>query len=699
MPLSSELVSKFAKLTSNKPKEDKESTVYGTTVIQNGNKYVKLDGSELLTPASFTTNIANGERVTVLIKNHMAVVTGNITSPAARTSEVEEVGDKVDAASAAVENLTADNIKVNQKLEAQEGTIKNLTSDNITIKNKLNAQEASIGNLEAENVTITGKLEAAEGNISNLQADNVTINESLTAAKASIEDLNTKKLSAEQADIKYANIDFTNIGKAAMEYLYSKSGLIENVTVGDEQITGTLAGVTIKGDLIEGNTVVADKLVIKGSDGLYYKLNTDGVKIEKEQTDYNSLNGSIITAKSITATKISVSDLVAFDATIGGFNITSESLYSGVKESADNTTRGIYLGKDGQLAVGDSQNYLKYYKTSDGSYKLEIAVGGDDLSNASKTATNFLTYDTSNGVQLGNRSGGSWASFRTQITSAAFNILDSAGNMLASYGAKLIELGKNATDAVIMLCGGKGKIEYSTVEVGSPELYGEPSGVNEEAVANAATEPEYDNYLRISADKLRLQGDNAVSLYSKKQNGDNSWEKTELEVFPEFAQIWSTTSGSIDNSHIEVSPSHVRIHSTGYISITSDTVKDVYGNPYLSVESGSSGNWHYKKWSNGDAELWMNYAIAGWDCSNEFGACYRTDLITVPSFPFKVYSPSLTVSYETDGYGAIPWATSPTTVDGPPTYYLVRPTSFLIENGTLVFHVLGKWKNIYETGS
>lgn len=699
MPLSSELVSQFAKLASNKPKEEKESTVYGTTVIQNGNKYVKLDGSELLTPASFTTNIADGERVTVLIKNHMAVVTGNITSPAARTSEVEEIGDKADAAEAAVKNLTADNLKVNQRLEAQEGSIKNLKAENVTITGKLNAAEGNISSLKAENATISGKLEAAEGNISNLQADNVTINGSLTAVKASIEDLDTNKLSATQADIKYANIDFTNIGKAAMEYLYSKSGLIENVTVGDEQITGTLAGVTIKGDLIEGNTVVADKLVIKGSDGLYYKLNTDGVKIEKEQTDYNSLNGSIITAKSITATKISVSDLVAFDATIGGFNITSESLYSGVKESADNTTRGIYLGKDGQLSVGDSQNYLKYYKTSDGSYKLEIAVGGDDLSNASKTATNFLTYDTSNGVQLGNRSGGSWASFRTQITSAAFNILDSAGNMLASYGAKLIELGKNATDAVIMLCGGKGKIEYSTVEVGSPELYGEPSGVNDVVGANAATEPEYDNYLRISADKLRLQGDNAVSLYSKKQNGDNSWEKTELEVFPEFAQIWSTTSGSIDNSHIEVSPSHVRIHSTGYISITSDTVKDVYGNPYLSVESGSSGNWNYKKWSNGDAELWMNYAIAGWDCSNEFGACYRTDLITIPSFPFKVYSPSLTVSYETDGYGAIPWATSPTTVDGPPTYYLVRPTSFLIENGALVFHVLGKWKNIYESGS
>ena len=653
MPLSSELVSQFAKLASNKPKEEKESTVYGTTVIQNGNKYVKLDGSELLTPASFTTNIADGERVTVLIKNHMAVVTGNITSPAARTSEVEEVGNEVE--------------KVGNEVKA------------------LNAAKANIEDLEATNASIE-KLNADKANVTDLTAVNASI-EKLNADKANIEDLKTT----------YANIDFANVGVADIKKFYAKAGVIQDIDIQNQKITGRLVGVRITGDLIEGETVKANNLIILGDDGLYYKLNVNALgeaEASKDDKYKYGLDGSVIVAESITADKVSVSDLVAFGATIGGFHINSESLYSGVKESTDNTNPGIYLGKDGQLAVGDSQNYLKYYKTSDLSYKLEIAIGGDDLSNASKTATNFLTYDTSNGVQLGNRSGGSWSSFRTQITSAAFNILDSKGNMLASYGAKLIELGKNATDAVIMLCGGKGKIEYATVEVGSPELYGEPSGVNDAEGANASAEPEYDNYLRISADKLRLQGDNAVSLYSKKQNSDKSWEKTELEVFPEFAQLWSTTSGSIDNSHIEVSPSHVRIHSTGYISITSDSVTDVYGNPYLSVESGSSGKWHYKKWSNGDAELWMNYAIAGWGCSNEFGACYRTDLITLPSFPFKVYSPSLTVSYETDGYGAIPWATTPTTVDGPPKYYLVRPTSMLLENGTFVVHVLGKWKNI-----
>ena len=84
------------------------------------------------------------------------------------------------------------------------------------------------------------------------------------------------------------------------------------------------------------------------------------------------MNGSVILADSITASKIHVDDLYAFDATIGGFKITESSIYSGVKSSIDNTTRGSYLDDEGQFAIGDSANYLKYYKDTDGKYKLAI---------------------------------------------------------------------------------------------------------------------------------------------------------------------------------------------------------------------------------------------------------------------------------------------------------------------------------------
>lgn len=412
MALSSELISQFVKATKDDSSNDNnESTVYGTVKEYNGKKYVQLDGSDLLTPISSTTDTKADERVTVMIKNHTATVTGNISSPAARTDDVQEIGSKIsefevviadkvdtkelnaeraridnlvsenaiirgelDANTANIKELTADSVKVNDTLTAHKADIEDLQAKNATIEGTLTAHKASIDDLTADNATINSTLNAHKANIDDLTADNATIKGNLTAAEANIEDLKANKLSVTDAELKYANVDFANINQAAVEKLFTDSGIIKDLIVSEGKITGELVGVTIKGDLIEGNTIVADKLVVKGSDGLYYKLNTDGVTTESEQTEYNSLNGMVIQAKSITATKIAVDDLVAFDATIGGFNITESSIYSGVKNSVNNTTRGIYMDNTGQIAFGDGSNYLKYYKDTDGSYKLAISA-------------------------------------------------------------------------------------------------------------------------------------------------------------------------------------------------------------------------------------------------------------------------------------------------------------------------------------
>lgn len=197
------------------------------------------------------------------------------------------------------------------------------------------------------------------------------------------------KLDVTQADIKYAQIDFANIGNAALEQFFAKSGLIEDVVVGDQKVTGTLVGVTILGDSIKGGTVIADKLVIKGEDGLYYKLNTDGNTVEKEQTDYNSLDGGVIRAKSITATKIAVDDLVAFGATIGGWHIVDGGLYSGAKESMSNTSRGTYLGSDGQINIGDSDNFIMFYVDNKG--ESHLAISADKFTLGKQNIENIIS--------------------------------------------------------------------------------------------------------------------------------------------------------------------------------------------------------------------------------------------------------------------------------------------------------------------
>lgn len=419
MALSNDLISQFVKITNDKDTSKKETTVYGTVVEYNGSMYARLDGSDRLTPIKQTVTAKPGERVEITIKNHSATVSGNLSSPAASSGDVNELGNKIGefelviadkatigelaAESARIDELVSDNVTIKEKLTATEADISDLEADNVEIKEKLTANEASIESLKANKLDANiadityatiEDLDATNANIYNLESTYGSFvdltTEKFTAIEADIADLDAKKLSAEDAEIMYANIDFTNIGKAAMEYFYAQSGLIENVVVGNQTISGQLIGVTISGDLIEGNTIVAEKLVIKGEDGLYYKLNTDGMTVEAEQTDYNSINGTIIKAKSITASKIAVEDLVAFDATIGGFNITNDAIYSGVKESPNNSTRGIYLDRFGQLAVGDASNFIKYYKDTDGNYKLEISAKSLTFSTSNKNIEDVI---------------------------------------------------------------------------------------------------------------------------------------------------------------------------------------------------------------------------------------------------------------------------------------------------------------------
>lgn len=438
MALTTDLISQFVKITNDKDKKSKASTITGTVVVHDGAAYVKMDGSELLTPVKTTTEMQEGDRVTVTIKDHVATATGNTTSPAARLETVDQKDEAVKQAVRGEFNM----------IVADYATIENLNASKAEI-GELVAKKASIEQLEATNAKV-GSLEAEDANIKNLVAEKASIKE-LEAAQAKIgsleaEDANIKNLVAENLEAtnaefenlstKYANISFANIDEAAIRRLFSDTGLIKDLVVGDSTITGQLVGVTIIGDLIEGGTIVADKLVVKGDDGLYYKLNTQGVtkdtfevKYEKTettieavdgtlmrdvtttsgtevyyhddggvqkyytivdgsyytvdavttdvhatQTEYNSLHGSVITAKSIVAEQIDVKDLVAFGATIGGFHITNTSIYSEVKDGENNTTRGIYFDTDGQVNIGDNENYIRYVKNEDGTYSLAISA-------------------------------------------------------------------------------------------------------------------------------------------------------------------------------------------------------------------------------------------------------------------------------------------------------------------------------------
>lgn len=409
--LSRNIIKRYVEVVAPEKITSDSETAYGTVVSVGEELHVMIDGSSVSTPVSSNIDLKDGDRVLVLIKNHEAIVIGSPSSPTARLEELKKldgkvsefetvIADKVGASElvairASIDDLKASDADITGKLSANEAEIEKLTAENATVNGKLTAYEADIEKLKVEKIDADevevkyasiDKLDAANAEIDNLKAGKIDAStvestyakiKDLDAAEAKIGELETKKLSAEQADVKYANIDFTNINEAAVKKIFSDSGIIRDLVVSDGKITGELVGVTIKGNIIEGGTVKADKLVVKGEDGLYYKLNVNSLGETTAASDpkyQEGLDGSVIIAKSITAERVAVDDLVAFGATIGGFNITDSAIYSGVKNSATNTTRGSYIDKDGQVSVGDADNFIRYYKDTSGNYKLEISA-------------------------------------------------------------------------------------------------------------------------------------------------------------------------------------------------------------------------------------------------------------------------------------------------------------------------------------
>lgn len=152
---------------------------------------------------------------------------------------------------------------------------------------------------------------------------------------------------------------------------------------------------------------------------------------------------------------------------------------------------------------------------------------------AAKTATNFMEFNSGTGLQIGDKTNGSWKGFRSRITSTAFEILNEAGAAVASYGRKLIQLGKDSVDAVIELCGGKGSIKHENVGV-----YGETKST-----------------LTVNGVNLGLLADDSVIIRSERVDGDNTTYtsqiymtkgRIDIATFTELEDGTVTSSNGVD---------------------------------------------------------------------------------------------------------------------------------------------------------
>lgn len=356
MGLSSDLISQFVKVTNDNKKETKkETTVYATIVKDDGKTYAKIDGSDLLTPVSSTADTKDGERVTVMIKNHTAVVTGNISSPAARTEDVKNVTD--DTAEHA-SKISEFEIAIGYKADVEE----------------LNAANARIDELQTDNVTIKQNLAANDASIKTLEAGNVTINEHLSAAEADIDSLQTSKLDADVATATYATIESLEATDAQINNLEATYGDFEVLTSNKfEALEAEIAK-------LEAGEITVEQL--KATFATIAQLEVEQGRITDLEAEVGDIDTLIF--GSATGSTIQTSFANAVIAQLGNAQIKSamiESITADKITSGDVITNNVrVMSEDGKLLISDetiqisdsSRVRVQIGKDSAGDYSINI---------------------------------------------------------------------------------------------------------------------------------------------------------------------------------------------------------------------------------------------------------------------------------------------------------------------------------------
>lgn len=183
MNLSNNVVSQFVKITNDYRKKEDQTKAYGKVVIYDDQKYVQLDGSDLLTPVDSTVHVKDDERVTVTIKDHNAIIDGNTSDISASNDSLinlsnELVDFKVNADGMFLEIRDELDKKMSQFKVTVDGMFLEV---NNKVDNKFAQFQVTVDGMVAQ---VSNRVSATEQNITSLS---VTANQIKTEVSKKID--------------------------------------------------------------------------------------------------------------------------------------------------------------------------------------------------------------------------------------------------------------------------------------------------------------------------------------------------------------------------------------------------------------------------------------------------------------------------------------------------------------------------------
>ena len=557
MSLSYDLISEFVKITNDKKENTKEGIVYATVVNTSGEKYVKIDGSDLLTPIDTTAGIEDQERVTVMIKDHKATVTGNITSPSVGKSTVNKVvGTVVD------ENFVIVNSEI-ENLIAKNSYLENVYAENSTIVNSkienLEATDSRIEDSVIENFTVidgvvqglkatTADIELLNANVANIKT---LINGNLTSDNILAFKITSEKVTVEDAFIKDAMIDTISAGKINAGKINTNS-----VSIGSEDggmlITGSTQQFTDKNGNVRiqiGKDASGDfTFILYGEDGTGQLINQNG-----------------ITASAI-GDGLIVNDMVSDNAAISGGKLDISSVITEINGDTSTTIKSskIYLNEQAQ-SLEVAFNSLKTQVDT----IQEVTVQGDLTaivervqSNTSKIEVNrenittLISEDTVIKKQVSDLQG-TLNETETTLTSK-YTSLDQSLQGFKTTVADTYATKKSVTDVVdnisanysttsVMNSAIEQKVEEISLSVSNTyATKNEVNTLDDNLKSNYSTTKQMESAISVAKEEINL---GVSSIYETKENVESKVNTAKQEA---IASANDTLTSTISNYYTSV---------------------------------------------------------------------------------------------------------------------------------------------------
>ena len=281
------------------------------------------------------------------------------------------------------------------ELEQELGGFKTTVGETYSTKAEAEVLAEAANNAQKTAENAQTDLNNAKANLANVTSRVDATEEDIAAAQKAVDDAQTAANNAQKAAVA---------AKSAADQAQSDlNALTKRVETAETSISQNTEQISLRATKSEVTTAKDEALnESKSYTDAQIKVSADGIT--------SSVSKTYATKEALSAAETRITQ-------------TENSINSQVSE-----TNGL---KERMSTVEQTANGLEVRLST---AESDIDTAQSTADNAAKTATNFLGYDGTNGLLIGNKTSGSWSGYRSQMLPTAFNILDESGNPISSYG-------------------------------------------------------------------------------------------------------------------------------------------------------------------------------------------------------------------------------------------------------------------------